>query len=364
MEPSGKRKWNLVAADDLDYETAKKIGIFMDSFSDPDSPRRRVGHSPEYYLWKLIDNPAGRGFTSLALDGTRIVGITDITPKRVWFGGGWIKGSELCDGYVHPDYHRQGIFSSLLEDVCERARAGGIEMIYGTPNEIALPVEVKCGFLPKKNFNLFMWALPLKAGSFLVRYTKRFKIPLPVALIDRTGRAVLKILSSYMSAGCNNEELNFGPEFDELDEKLRRRTSFMLSRDAKELKWRIGDNPDRDLYRLFTRRNRNGVLTGALILKETFQDNMRILFVADYWGISRFHACRLWNAAVKHGIDDNYDMVAALSRRNIDSFFKFLPVLPIPINRKELIFYNIGIGVKALENRGKWRFSIMDTDNI
>lgn len=355
----------MVIADNLDHDLAGRIGVFINSFYDPAESRERKSHSADYYLWKLATNFHGKGFVSLAVDGDKLVGTTTVTRKTIWFRGHWVNAAEIGDTFTHPDYQRQGIFTSLVNATRDRALAEGIDLIYGTPNAASLAgYEKQCSFYRKRGLDLFLWVLPLGLSPVVSRYGGKPFNALYPDVLDRTLTLPLRIINAFVSRHCEKVPLAFGENFDSLDAQLRERHSFMLPRNAVELKSRLMENPDSNRYGVLVRRDRDAELQGVLIYKDTFQDGLRILFVADTFAIDHSSLTHLWNAALEMAFRLRYDLIAVWAQRSWSSIASMLPVPPVPVVRKEVIIYDYGRGREALNDCGSWRFSILDSDNI
>jgi len=134
-------KWYPKPADVKELESAATL---IQSFVSNDTARR--SHNKGYYIWKLNNNPFGLGKMWIIKDKCQIVGTVSFTPKRLYINGILNQGVELCDGFTHPEYQKQGIFSTLLNMTSYNPIDGEIAFIYGTPNEQALPVEKKAGY--------------------------------------------------------------------------------------------------------------------------------------------------------------------------------------------------------------------------
>src|SRR6266478_6251121 len=119
-------RWRARSFEDADFEKASTLRkLFL---AEGGSQRRSC--EPEYYRWKLVDNPAGLRLFHVADDGGQVVGITTITPKRIHLRGKPVLGAEIGDTFTHPDYQRQGMFSTLVDLTREKASLAGMEFIY------------------------------------------------------------------------------------------------------------------------------------------------------------------------------------------------------------------------------------------
>jgi GNAT superfamily N-acetyltransferase len=141
-----------------------KVGDFRRSFdTDPSVEFFRVSRTAEYYRWRLLDNPYGRGELSIAVDGDRIVGTAANTPKRMVVAQKDTRGAEVGETFTDPGFQRQGIFSHLVTMNLERAEQDGTELIYGLPNEIALlGWEGRLGFHQVRSAHIVNAIRPLR----------------------------------------------------------------------------------------------------------------------------------------------------------------------------------------------------------
>jgi len=359
------KKWDLAVADNLDHDTAHRIGEFISSFSSPEEDLYLSNYQAEYYLWKIVQNPHGAGFVSLAVDKDKIVGTTTVTRKKIWFRGQWVEGAEIGDTFTDPGYQRMGIFTELVKSTRDRALGCGVQLIYGTPNSQSLPgYEKNCSFHRKGGLNMFLWALPLKPGLIIRKKTSRRIPSLVGSIADWAAAGLMGAVGGLACKDCKVERPDFNDDFDELDEVLRRNHSFVLSRKANDLKFRIVDNPDASHYGVITRRA-GGKLKGVLIFKDTVKKGLKTLHVADFYGCDRLSSIKLWHAAILFGIREGYEMIVTGMPVNIDSLSSMLPIAPVPVSRKHVIFYDgNATGATALNDTGGWHFSLIDTDNI
>lgn len=119
--------------------------------------------SVEYFKWKLSEeNPAGKGYISVAICNKKVIGVVTLTKKRVLLNGIEVTGGEVGDSYTSSKYIKntkprllskvntdanhyvnKSIFGRLASDVRNRANIDMVDIIYGTPNKNAYPGWVK-----------------------------------------------------------------------------------------------------------------------------------------------------------------------------------------------------------------------------
>jgi GNAT superfamily N-acetyltransferase len=357
-----EKKWELMVCDAPDNEAATALSQFIGSFLDAD--RDRVRQDADHYLWKITRNPNGNGFISLAVNGSEIVGSTTITCKKVWLKGQWVRAGEIGDTFTDPNYQRQGIFTSLVKATRDRAIESGVRLIYGTPNSQSLPgYEKKCQFKRKDGLNLFLWLLPIKPVSSLGSAHRRSGGAVLKRTINSAAVATIRTLAGNGKDVTDLAKPNFNLAFDELGTKLRTRFDFMLCRDLEQLTFRLATNPERERYGVVSRKV-NDQLSATLFYKTTAQQRMKVLFIADFYGES-FSAVRsVWKRAVQLAATEGYDLVATWAPLRFSLLAEMLPLPAIPVRRLEVIIDDHDLGSKALLDRGPWRFSVLDSDNI
>jgi GNAT superfamily N-acetyltransferase len=103
--------------------------------------------------WAYMDNPIGQPIVSLCInDEHKLIGHYAVIPIPLIRRNKAIMGCLSLSTMVHANYRRYGIFSQQAEQVNERARAIGCQLVYGFPNINSAP-----GFQKRLS-----WTLPVK----------------------------------------------------------------------------------------------------------------------------------------------------------------------------------------------------------
>ena len=82
-------------------------------FGDLDPVRMKTST----WRWQFRYNPAGEAFCALAEDHGRIIGQYAVIPTRFSVQGKETLFALSCDTMIHPDYRKQGIFTTLADEV-------------------------------------------------------------------------------------------------------------------------------------------------------------------------------------------------------------------------------------------------------
>jgi hypothetical protein len=153
---SSSRRWDVTLAESPDGELFAEVAAFFNEwFPAVHWPTT----TPSMFRWKLgPSNPAGRGVLAVASEGTTIVGVLTLTMKRYILDGSPVLVAEMGDGYTHPrlrrggrartwfagtssddDYANKSIFGRLALELTDLARAKYVDIVFGTPNQLAHP---------------------------------------------------------------------------------------------------------------------------------------------------------------------------------------------------------------------------------
>lgn len=157
------KKWNEI--DVISDSFYPKVSSFLESnFGNNHNYKL---WDPKIFKWKLSEmNPAGKGYMYVATLDREVIGVATLTKKLLLINGKKVLCGEIGDTYTHPKYRRnilpkkllfsntdpssyenKSIFGRLVSSICNKAKAEGINLIYGTPNENSYP-----GYTKKLNF--------------------------------------------------------------------------------------------------------------------------------------------------------------------------------------------------------------------
>jgi hypothetical protein len=154
------------------WETRRDDGLL---FADNSVDFLRSEFQPEgidevwfdgYFQWKLGEvNPAGKGYFTVGIADDKIVATLSLTKKRILLNGKEYAAAEFGDAYCSDSffnnlsayvandnsfqglppshYLNKSIFGRIAYETTERALADNILILYGTPNQNALPSWIK-----------------------------------------------------------------------------------------------------------------------------------------------------------------------------------------------------------------------------
>lgn len=353
--------WKVRAFNDEDFQQVSRL---RELFTDDSSGRR--SSEPSYYRWKILTNPVQRGLLYVAEDQQQIIGMLSITPKRVYLNGNFRMGAELGDGFVNPSYHRRGIFSSLLNVTRKTALEQGIDFIYGTPNEMALPAEKRAGYAVIPTAYVYNLVRPLNIGAIL---EAKFGSPI---LAKTLGPLADSIFRGFYEAGSSKLEIQgmnfelastFPDDIYTLWERASLNYDLILERSKQYLEWRYIRNPDSYSIWLAQTGQKS---SGYLITKLGTWRHLKIGFLADF--LIEEHQPEIFTQLILRALssfsEEKVDMVAAWAVRG-SSYYKILKRFGFKHYKAvPIICYKNDLGNKIINSRWKWHFTMADSDNI
>ncbi len=170
---AGDQDWEVATLDDLNTVGLRSTANFLNAqFPGTYYPEC----TPETFSWKLgSNNPAGRGFITVAISNGEVIGVFSLTRKTLIMKGEMLNAGEIGDAFTHPSYRRNGrcitprdhlnvsgeyydksVFGRLVAETLFRARESGVEFVYGTPNRVARPSYLKrLGFIECSNGKIY-----------------------------------------------------------------------------------------------------------------------------------------------------------------------------------------------------------------
>ena len=391
--------WRLVAMDPPTIEQAAEISHYLQGQLPGDRLAERDGMT----RWKLCDNETYPGFVSAMVVGSsdRIVSLCTVTPKRLWRNGIEQPWAEIGDTFTDVAYLRKGIllprarsaqhrspltdaayprkgmFESLVNASRSRAQAAGFRVIYGLPNDKSLPGYVKkLDFFVKEYLHLVKHVALLSTRSLGAR-TGASRVPalrgvLCNPFVVESSRRLAKLALILVSLGHREILLEkvqaFGPEFDDLWQRVRARLPNAQVRDARYLAWRYSKNPFP--FVVFAAR-KGGELLGyvaTLILRHKGENGFSHAILLDWIydsvpGSSTPRA--LLFAAIRHAFEQEADVISAVISR--------ASPLPLPFSsaafirrttEMPVIFHGNDEGREILADPSPWHFTLSDTDSF
>jgi len=225
----------LAIPDDLE-----EIGRLLPQVAGPQFPERFPNRTvAEFCQWKYFTNPAGDAAVGVAVDGQRVVSLVAGVPKRVKLGSDVVVAFELGDFITDPAYRKRGLFSSLIQMVCEESARRGAALAYVRPNESSFRILTPgLDFIEAQKIDERRHIVP----SGLIQRKTGLPPVVPRALgMDWLARNFM--LPSSPASVSVEGATRFGEDMDTLWQRAREHYSLSLVRDSSYLNWRYVDCP-------------------------------------------------------------------------------------------------------------------------
>jgi len=324
--------------------------------------------APEYYKWKISENPSMQGFTHLEMRDGNTAGSATLTPKRLSVMGEELLGTEIGDTFTHIGYRRQGIFTRCVCECTDYAISVGLQVIYGTPNSESLPgYEKKLGY-PR---------CPFANVRKMIKHTSVRSIE--KAMSSRLGwhprpRILARILLWYFSARIKRLEERrsfdivpvdrFAVGIDGLWGRSRTDYCFFTVRDESYLNWRFFENPDRyEVYAAIEDDRYLGYVATKLFTSEDMVVGTICDFVTSNDRVDVF--ADLINEVESKFKEWGVEYIQVWCVEGSPYFWHlarsgYLKRAEIPV----IVFASTEIGKQLVQMKGIWHFTMADSDNI
>jgi hypothetical protein len=240
-------------------EDLEEIGRQLPNVAGPFFSERFPGQTAtDFCRWKYFSNPNGDAAVGLAVKGTRVISVVAATPKQIQVNCQSVLAFELGDFITDSQYRKKGLFSSLIQLVCNEVAQRGAGFVYVRPNEISFPILTKAlSFVEAQKLDARRYVVPSGLINRKVGLSPRVCRVLGADWVAR--RLVLPSADGSVNIQSTTR---FTAEMNEFWERVRQGYSFALVRDYKYLNWRYVDCPTR--YRLWI-AHRNGCTAGYVV---------------------------------------------------------------------------------------------------
>lgn len=212
----------------------------------------------DFIRWKYFNNPAGDAAVGIALDGERVVSIVAGTPKRVRLGTEVVVAFELGDFITAADHRKRGLFSALINLVCEAAQQRGAAFTYVRPNDVSFPILAsRLSFAEPGKIEMRRY---VELSGLVHR-----KLGIPASLLRGVGADWITrklAIPESSSSICVDAIRRFESDIDQLWEGTQEQFSLSLVRDSRYLNWRYVECPTP--YRIW-RARRQQQMAGYLV---------------------------------------------------------------------------------------------------
>lgn len=253
-----------IAIREADLATDKELllDILLRNRDHGDNDRRRAR-----FEWSYYHNPYGRPRAWLAIEpsSSRTIGMSAAFPRRIRINDEVVTGWNTGDFSIDQDFRTLGVAIKLRRVVQKAVNCGEMPFLYAYPVDRMRVVLERTGHQAIGKFTRH--GMILRTDELIEKFigrglTARVFASLAnfVAPAQWSHRFASKQYQFHLQA-----RNHFGPEFDDLFERVRERFTIMTVRDSRFLHWRFVENPLEREFRIF-RLEQGGRLQGYAVL--------------------------------------------------------------------------------------------------
>ena len=234
-------------------------GEINELFNSVFNRRRRL----ENWYWKFKNNPEGSRLINAVAD-SKLVGHLGVLNRRIAIKGREYSALLEVDGMTHPDYGRQGIFTTLGKRLLSESKEKGADIAYGFPNEYAMHGHRKLGCV-----ELFKLKVMIKPIHFDRISEKAFSNKITAFFANLARKFAFGVLYRTKKVHLDDDVVlrnitEFDPRFDDLWKKAKDTHDIILRRDSTYLNWRYIKCPEK-YYKVFAAEKNNEVLAWVVV---------------------------------------------------------------------------------------------------
>lgn len=224
------------------------------------------------FLWEFFSAPAGKAIYVVAVENSdatnvKIVGIQCAIPiELVSSKGEIVLTAKSEDTLVDPSYRGQKIFERMYELLFSECKKAGIESIWGfTPAEKAF---VRIGFsIPFKSKQALAVFDVNKAYTYLSGLNKENKTKDKLKIFGLCIMSWMRAKASSRRGGRRYQltTSDFASLNDHFQSFYRATSMYNLNLSVPFVKWRIQDNPNKNLYEHYTVSYEGSVVASVVV---------------------------------------------------------------------------------------------------
>jgi len=343
------------------------------------------GLHKEVWRWFYSENPFNHLF-GVAEYENQIISFMGLACEPMVIEGKEFKACIASELGVHPDFRRQGVFTTLGQYIMNEAAKQGIDFCYGFPNEIARLGHMKYGWFDVcSDVPIYVKYLTAN-GLFKSRKVRKIlnKLKIPSYAINNfltrfiIENCLLKMIDGYCKLKFQLPDRSypiskltfirrFNNAFDDLWKKAWIPLKIAKKRDSKYLNWRFFQKP-LGKYVVLTAEREQEVI-GFICLLVADANGQKVGYIADFLTLPDEETTlnTLLDEGIRYCKRQEVDAIGCwllgndrylrVLKRN--AFFKASSGMRLMarINREEMEKYR-----PILENASNWFITLGDAD--
>ena len=228
-----------------------------------------IPKNEDWWQWKYQRKSAGEPIVLVAEAGDEIIGHDAFISWRFKLAEQNVLAYQVVDAITHPDYQKQGIFTTLDSMLLAEAKARGAPFAVGFPNRLTWSTNLKIGW---------------QVGA---RLPYLFKILNPLGIIYRKFISTnIDRKSDFPSpiSGDTENNIEFRLLSNENENNMWKQVEstkpLMTIRDYTFLKWRYEENPRVAYYRVTYEEQ--GKIKGYIVFRFKIIGGLRMVVIVDF----------------------------------------------------------------------------------
>lgn len=266
-----------------------------------------VNNDPAYWDWKYFQNPAGEHMVTVAVDGSKIVGVQGYLPGRLKYNSKVYLSAQNTDMAVLPEYRSGGTFLKMHSKAMEYGPKKRGALCYGFPNKTAYRLA-SCleyaGVCPMFNLTKVLNPIPYVQRKVGLRLLTDLFGSIGKRVIVSMNRKKLLLPQGFRMV----EVTRFDSRFDEFWHREAENYPIAVVRDSQYLNWRYIDCPTS--YKIFC-VEKDGSIKGFVVLRYLRDEDVtrgRIVDILIEWGQEQIGELLLTHG-IDYFIDNEVDVV-------------------------------------------------------
>jgi len=238
--------------------------------------------SIDQYRWKLVETPWSLPAPNvwMADAGDRLAGHYAATPLRFKLGDELLTIGHTGDAMTHPEFRRQGVFTTVGLAAHEAWAAAGVPFMVGVPNDQWLSRRAPLGY--REQFRVVWLWRPLRPERLLPR---RFRQSGALHRLAKLGGRTWTALWNLPLRRTGDVTVTAvdrpGPIFDTLWQQLQGEYPALYVRDRAWLNYRYCEAPGYG-YRILLARRREGP-AGYIVYRITGDAERSSGWIVDFF---------------------------------------------------------------------------------
>ncbi len=319
--------------------------------------------------WMYMNNPIGDSKIWVADHNGKIVGSRSVFLVKIKIGNETIMASQNSGLMTHPNYRRQGIFSTLEKKSFDQLKGDGIGITYSFPSSMSYPIYMKSGLF----FNIHALQTMIRPFNLENILKRRIKNKFLLKIYAVIGYLFINMFYRTKKPPevddlTISQISSFDDRINDFWKKISNDYEIMVIRNKEYLNWRYVDVPNVE-YTIYLAEER-GEICGYIVLGCAEQDQLSGHIMDIIGPLNRpeiIHS--LLSEAIKYFKEKKVDAIFCkmIADKIFYKIFRkngFVPTRFITKSRFIVRINSPEISEAYLKNKENWFIQLGDSDFI